>query len=95
MSNEYQAGTVEAEAYALGYEYATLTEGAYDNPLSGEWAGMPTPYAITLRVARIVFGDSWAADDLDADLESGEWSVEFVSDCFEQGYESYRDDYGI
>lgn len=94
MSNEYPAGTTEAEAYALGYAYATRTDGAYDWPLSGEWADMPTPYAVTLTVARTIFGGSWGPDDLNADLESGEWSIDYVADHFEQGYAAYRDEHG-
>lgn len=94
MANEYPAGTPEAEAHALGYEYATLTGGIYDAPLSGEWADMPTIHSVNLTVARTVYGPSWTLQDVDDDIESGEWDSDGIADAFEYGYAAYREEHG-
>lgn len=96
MSNEYSEGTIEWHAWGEGYAYAERTGGIYENPLSGEWADMPTISDVGTAVGRHVFGADYGPDDYADDRDSGtfdDYDEEIMAEAFEQGYAYWREDH--
>lgn len=93
--NEYAEGSLEWRAWGEGYAYAERTGGAYDAPLSGEWADMPTIADVGTMVGRHVFGADYSPDDYAEDRESGvidDFDEEAILEAFEHGYADWRGD---
>ena len=96
--NPYAEGSKEWYAYGDGHDYAVLTEGCYDEPLSGEWADMPTISDVLDSVAVHLFGSgaTWV-DDIASELwvsEHDALAME-VLDAYERGYQNYREHNGL
>lgn len=81
MSNPYQLGSVECNAYAMGEEYARLIGHNDDNePLSGEWADGPHVPSIVGQVMTETLGSGATEDDATPE----EWDA--ICDAWEAGY---------
>jgi hypothetical protein len=76
--NPYEEGTGEWHAWGFGYGHAVATQGAYDAPLSGEWAGMVSLSELCRRIG--------TALGLELDDDDTEW----VAEAFEHGYEAWQ-----
>lgn len=80
--NPYPLGSVECIAYAHGAEYA-MTHQRRENPLSGEWAGDPTPADVIRAVWRELLGESW--DTFTDGTENDRDDDDAISDAWEEG----------
>lgn len=79
--NPEEEGSNEWHAWALGYDNAIHTNGCYDEPLSGEWAGQMTPRALHRLISQQLDMD---AEELDVDM------LDAVDEAFELGYATWQ-----
>lgn len=81
--NPEEEGSPEWHAWALGYAYAERSGGAYDAPLSGEWANMPSVDAVLAQVEEL------------ADVELEVDAFDSVETAYELGYATYREGWRV
>lgn len=94
--NDYAEGSLEWHAWGEGNDYAARTNGVYDNPLSGEWADMPSLTDVGILTARHVFGADYGTADYARDRMDGVIADDdacAIYDAFEQGYADWREGY--
>lgn len=82
--NEHAIGTPQWHAWGNGNTYARIHGNDADAPLSGEWAGDPTPADVIRQAWQDVMGPSWDTytDGSDTDRDEDDSIVE----AWEEGY---------
>lgn len=84
--NNYAEGSLEWHAWGNGAAYQGTTGTYRDDPLSGEWAGDPTPADVIRQAWQDVMGPSW--DTFEHGTDDDRDSDDAIVSAWEEGYYS-------